>query len=632
MLQIFRDKAQSTFIQGIVLVIALVFIFWGVGTNMMSNRESALVVNDEEISFQEYQQVYDKLLSSYRQQFGGSVPEELLQTLGLSQQVKNQLIQGTLLRQGATDMGLLASAPEVQRHIQGMVQFQENDAFNMDKYKSILTSSRLTPHKFEAGIGQDMLTGKVVTSIMDFSTIVADTEILDRYQQDKESVSLRFAKISPLDFQDKVNVEEEKMVAWFDQHKETYKSAPRLKLKFLSFPYGDEAENLTISDEQLENRYRQNLARYQTPEKRHARHILLKADENSSSTTHASQLATAEEVKAKAEAGENFITLAETYSEGPTKVNGGDLGSFSRGQMVKPFDDAVFLMQEGEVSEVVKTRFGYHVILLEEIFPATTRPLAEVQEELSKELQTELARPAVFQKANEAYEGIIAAGSLQEYARLTPDAAIRETDFFSRSEYPEELDKTPVIRDTAFSLKKGELSSLLESSAGYSILYAEAIQEPVVPELESVREQVTEDYANELAKNLALEQSEELLSTLKAGSTFSEATQPLGIEVIEATLLRKGIGPEANGFPSTLAENVFALSSESPLPDKAETVGKDFFIYQFTKRTLPDAAALTSAEKEQYRSELLRSKQDRLLMAWLRHQEKNAKIYSNKNL
>ncbi|MBN4048624.1 SurA N-terminal domain-containing protein, partial [bacterium AH-315-N22] len=123
MLQIFRDKSQSPFIQAIVLVIVLVFVFWGVGANMMGTRDAAIVVNDEEISFQEYQRVYDQLLASYRQQFGGSVPEELLKSLGLSAQVSNQLIQETLLRQGAASMGLLVSAPEVQRAIQEMVQF-----------------------------------------------------------------------------------------------------------------------------------------------------------------------------------------------------------------------------------------------------------------------------------------------------------------------------------------------------------------------------------------------------------------------------------------------------------------------------------------------------------------------------
>ena len=137
MLQIFRDKSQSMFIQAIVVVIALVFIFWGVGANMMDKREAALVVNDEEISFQEYQRIYDDLLAGYRQQFGGSIPEALLDSLGLSSQVKNQLIQQALLRQGSASMGLLVSAPEVQQDIQEMVQFQENDSFNMEKYKSL---------------------------------------------------------------------------------------------------------------------------------------------------------------------------------------------------------------------------------------------------------------------------------------------------------------------------------------------------------------------------------------------------------------------------------------------------------------------------------------------------------------
>jgi peptidyl-prolyl cis-trans isomerase D len=632
MLQIFRDKAQSTFIQAIVLVIALVFIFWGVGTNMMGSREAAIVVNDEEISFQDYQQVYDKLLSKYRQQFGGSVPEELLQSLGLSQQVKNQLIQGALLRQGGTAMGLMASAPEIQRRIQGMVQFQENSSFNMEKYQSILTSNRLTPHKFEADMRYDMLSAKAITSIVNFPTIVTDAEILDKFQQDKESISLLFTTINPLDFHDKVKIEEEKLLTWFDQNKDAYKTTPRIKLKFLSFPYENEMKDLTVSDEQIKKSYQENLDRYQEPEKRHARHILLKADENSSAEIHESQLAKAEDVKAKAKAGEDFASLARTYSEGPTKDIGGDLGNFTRGQMVKPFDDAVFSMQEREISEVVQTRFGYHVILLQEILPATTQPLAEVREKLTEELKNRLARPPVFQKANAAYEGIISAGSLQEYARLTPDATILETDFFSRLDVPEKLDKSPIVQDTVFSLKSGELSSLLESPHGYSILYTEAIEEPTIPELNSVRKKVTENYTAELAKAMAFEKSEELLSTLRSGSTFAEVSEALAIKVKKATLLRNSTESETNGFPSSLIKNVFSLNSDTPLPNQAATVGNELFIYQFSERKLPDAAALTANEKEQYRAEILRIKRDRLLVSWLRHQQTTAEIHSNKTL
>ncbi|MEN8200217.1 MAG: SurA N-terminal domain-containing protein [Thermodesulfobacteriota bacterium] len=493
MLQIFRDKSQSMFIQAVVLVIALVFVFWGVGANMMDSREAAIVVNDEEISFQEYQRAYDQLLSGYRQQFGGSVPEELLKSLGVSEQVKSQLIQQALLRQGAADMGLRVSEPEVQKNIQEMVQFQEDGSFNMDKYKSILSSNRLTPHKFEASMRYDTLSTKGVQVIGNFSTIVTDAEINDLFQQDKESVSVNFVAIDPKGFADKVSIEEKSLATWFEGHKENYKSAPKLQLKFLSFPYPEAAEK------------------------------------------------------------------TET---------------------------------EGESEE----------------------------------------RSAVFQKANEAYEGIIAAGSLQEYAKLHPEAAVLETAFFDRDTLPDNLDKAQVVQDRAFSLKRGELSSLIESPSGYSILYAEAIQEPAVPALDSVREAVSKDYSDEQAKNLARETSEEILASLASGTEFSELADTNGLELKTARLSRTPSAEEDNGFPPNLLADVFALGKDMPLPEAPANVGDTLYLYQFTARALPEAGSLNEEEKEQYRTRILGAKQERLLISWLRQQEQSADIYSHKNL
>lgn len=492
MLQIFRDKSQSTFIQAIVLVIALVFVFWGVGANMMDSREAAIVVNDEEISFQEYQRVYDQLLSGYRQQFGGSVPDELLKNLGLAEQVKSQLIQQTLLRQGAASMGLLVSEPEVQQDIQKMVQFQENDTFNMDKYKTILSSNRLTPHKYEVSRRIDMLSAKGVQAIGDFATAVTDAEINDLYQQSKESVSLHFTTISPSQFTDKVTIEEDALASWFSQNKENYKSAPKVQLKFLSFPYSTEAGK----------------------------------------------------------------------------------------------DDAA----------------------------------------------SDSRRAAVFQQANEAYEGIISAGSLQEYAQLHPEAIILETDFFSHTNPPANLDKSPAVQNKAFSLKVGELSSLIESPSGYSILYAEAIQEPEVPALETVRDKVTEDYRTESSKELAQEKSEEILAELKSGASFADLAKTNAMELKEVTLLRNSNGSESDGFPPSLVRDVFSLSDTNALPDEPAKVAEDMYLYKFSKRTLPDVAAMTDEEKEQFKTQILTAKKERVLIAWIRHQEKEADILTNKNI
>ena len=152
MLQLLRNKAQSTFIQIIVVIIALVFIFWGVGTNMMGSREAALLVNNEEISFQEFQQAYDRAYQRLSDQFGGNIPKGLAETLGIKQQVINQLIQTSLLRQGAGEMGIIVSGEEIQAIIKDMVQFQENGVFSMERYKAVLSSNRMAPSKFEASM------------------------------------------------------------------------------------------------------------------------------------------------------------------------------------------------------------------------------------------------------------------------------------------------------------------------------------------------------------------------------------------------------------------------------------------------------------------------------------------------
>lgn len=484
MLQIFRDKSQSTFIQAIVLVIALVFVFWGVGANMMDSREAAIVVNDEEISFQEYQRVYDQLLSNYRQQFGGSVPDELLKSLGLSEQVQAQLIQQVLLRQGAADMGLLVSAPEIQKSIQETIQFQENNSFNMDKYKSLLAANRLTPHKYEASQQVDLLSAKGLRAIGDFATTVTEAEITDLYQQAKESLTLDFIKISPDNFTTKVVIEDSALTAWFEQNKENYKTSPHVKLKFLSFKYNDDSSN--------------------------------KAD--------------------------------------------------------------------------------------------------------------------VFKKANDAYEGIISAGSLQEYASLHPEAAIKETDFFTQSAPPESLDNAPVVQNKAFSLKAGELSSLIESPAGYSILFAEATQEPAIPAFDTVKKEVTEDYKVDQSKVLALEKSKAMLTDLQGGAQLSELAKTNDMNIKEASLSRSSMGPESNNFPPSLLGDVFSLSSTRPLPEEPAAVGEDIYLYQFISRTIPGSEAMTEEEKEQYRTQILNAKQERILTAWLRHQEQTAEILTNKNI
>jgi peptidyl-prolyl cis-trans isomerase D len=632
MLQILRNKAQSIVIQALVLIIALVFIFWGVGTNMTKSRDTAITINSEEISFQKFQQSYDQAITGYRQQFGDAVSDELLKGLGVKQQVVNQLTQAALLRQGANAMGIMATPVEIQTVIQKMPQFQQEGGFNMTAYQAILGANRMTPHKFEASIGHDLLGEKVITAINNFATTASETEIKEMHQRDQETVSVKVVKVAPDLFNDKIVVDPKDLAFWFETEKNTYKTEQKIKLNYLSFPYKAQTEKVTISDEQVLAQYEKEKAVYQVPEQRQARHILLKTEENASPEKRAEQRKKAEEILAKARAGKDFSALATTYSEDPSKAKGGDLGAFAKGKMIKEFDDAVFSMQPNAISDIIQTQFGYHIIKLDKVIPATTQPIEEVRAAIIAKLQSEQAKPATFQMANEAYEGIIAAGSLPAYAKKHADQAVITTDFFSRTTPPATLDPDPKFMDTIFALKQGELSSLIETPSGYFILFAEAIQEPAPPKLEDVKEQVTKDYKLSKARKMARETATAILTKVQGGADFEKTAAEAKLQAKKSGPLGKNNATPDPVLPPSLIDQALLLSAKSPFPKEVLAAGDDLYILQFLERKLPETASLNAATRKEYTATLLKQKQDRLLSAWLKHQQENSKISVNKNI
>ncbi len=487
MLQILRNKAQSTGIQIIVVIIALVFIFWGVGTNMMNPREVALTVNGEEITFQQYQKAYDQAISALSEQFGGNIPKGMDETLGIKQKVIDQLVQTTLLRQGAGLMGLRVSAEEVQKQITGMPQFLQNGIFSMDLYNSLLAANRMTPNSFESSMRHDMLSDKTIQDIARFSTLASEIETQDLYNQDNETVSVQFVRIPSSAFQKEIVVDKGQLQKWFDSVKDKYRSEPQLKIRYIVYNYEALGKKTTISQEEVQAYYTENITTYQIPEQRRARHILLMAGEQDSPSVHAEKKKKASEIKILLDEKGDFANLAEKYSDDPSKGTGGDLGFFAQGSMVPEFDTAVFSMQPGQISEVIKTRFGYHIIKLEEIKAASTKPLQEVQADIVRDLQLKQGKQMAFGLANDTYEGIIKAGSLKAFTDSHPDTAVVDTDFFPRSQPPEGIGQNQKFLEAAFALNKGELSSLVETDSGYAVIFALEKKEPTVPTLKSIQ-------------------------------------------------------------------------------------------------------------------------------------------------
>jgi peptidyl-prolyl cis-trans isomerase D len=617
--------------QAVVVIIALVFIFWGVGTRMMNGNQAAITVNGEEISFQQFQKAYDQALAQLRDQFNGAVPQGLAEKAGLKKQVIGRLIQDSLLRQGAGKMGLIISPAEVQDTIQKMPAFLDNGSFSLEKYKSVLARNSYTAHKFETSMQVDMIAQRSVSDIGNFASTVTDHEIEDLFNLERESVSVQFAKISPDGFNSKIHATDEELASWFETVKDSYKTDPQLKLKYLSFNFNEIGKKITINEDSVKRFYETNIAQFTTPEQRRARHILFKVGENSSEADDAAQLKKAEDVLKLARAGKDFVQLADQYAEGPSKKTGGDLGFFPKGKMIEPFDNTVFSMNVGQISDIIKTSFGYHIVKLEEIRAAVVKPLAEEHDDIVHQLQLEQAKSMAFQVANECYEGIIGAGSLQAYIKGHPDTAVVETGFFTLHFPPADIKNDQMFLNTAFALKQGELSSLIETANGYAILFAEQIKEPVIPSFSDIKDRVKKDYIDVKAAEMARKTAEDILSQAKTGGDFSKLVAGAGVTLQSSGLLSKSTPEKKSPFPSALLAQVFQLSAKSPYPTEPGEVEKDYFVYKFVERTIPKTD-LPDSERGQYRNALMKLKQQQILNAWINNQRKLATVTTHKSL
>ncbi|KPK24145.1 MAG: hypothetical protein AMJ61_14175 [Desulfobacterales bacterium SG8_35_2] len=630
MLDLLRKKAQSPLIQGTILIIALVFIFWGVG-GYRGSRNSVAQVNDEVIPYEELQKAYERLANQYRDQFGGTLPKGLLENLDLEGQALEQLIQRALLRQGAREMGIMVSDFEVQQAVEKMEAFRTDGIFNVEQYKNILSSSGMTPSSFEDTMRTDLLAGKVIEYLSRFAKLTP-LEIKDQFDFDNEEIKLEYVSFSAADFKEKVATDEEQLKSYYEENKENYMTDPQVKLHFLAFPYVTE-EKPAIPDEDVESFYRDNFNRYSMPEQRSARHILIKTSEEDTEDILAEKRKMAEQVLELAKSGEDFAELAKQYSEGPTGPRGGDLGAFSRGRMVKPFEDAAFSLKEGEISDIVETQFGFHVIKLEKIEPASTRPLEEVKDEIKAQLQAQKSRELAFTQATEAYESIILAGSLDKFSQNS-DITVEQTDFFPRKSPEKSGSTASLVSDSsflaaAFSLNKGELSSLIETPLGYAIIFAADKKEPEIALYEDVEQQVREDFISTESEALAKESAESLLSALKKAESTNFAAQAaeLNLSVKTSDYVTRDAAPNPS-LPAQIVNMGFELSDEIPYPEEVVYADGMFYVFRVLEKRAP-STDLFSKQENEFKTALLDRKKSALLASWIANLRDKAEIEIN---
>ena len=282
--------------------------------------------------------------------------------------------------------------------------------------------------------------------------------------------------------------------------------------------------------------YTSNVAQFQTPERVRASHILLKTEGKDEAAVRKQ----AEDLLKRAKGGADFAQLARQYSEDDgSKVKGGDLDYFGKGQMVPEFENAAFAMQVGQISDLVKSQFGFHIIKLVDKQAAGTRSLDEVRAQIQETLASQRANQQIADRTRSLDTRITKPADLDTIAKEI-GTAVKETDFFAATDPVPGLGQAPAVSASAFQLKDNEVSKALETAAGPVYITVSAKKAAYVPALDEVKDRVRDDATLAKAAELSKQKAADVATSLKAAKEFAAAAKAQGLEAKDSGLVTRG--------------------------------------------------------------------------------------------
>jgi len=631
MLNKMRQSAGSWMIKILLGLVVLAFIFMGAGSFNSGRKNRAATVNGEPISINDYQQTHQQIIDRLRQRFGQRLDNEMLERLNVKKQAMNQVIEDELLRQTAKEHDIRVTSAELTDSITKIPAFQKNGRFNQQQYQMVLNQNRLSPAAFEAMQRQSMLTRKL-SEIAKSGLHVSPEEARQWYNWRNAQIRIHYAAFSPGDFADTVSVTEKALKDYYEKHKEQYKTRPQLQARYIKFRPASYTSRVEVSEAEIESYYADNKKQYEQPATVKARHILLKVPRDADPELVAKKREKAAELMEKARSGRDFADLAKAHSEGPSSSKGGDLGTFTRKDMVAPFADKAFSLKPGEISEPVRTRFGWHVIKVEEKTEKSIQPLSAVKKKIRSSLAMRKARDKAYDEAVAMYNKSFGGDDLVQNSRGREDIQVQTTDYFTRKNGPEALgDNAGKFAETAFKLPLMEVSDIAEIGDGYFLIQAIDKKEARIPEFAAVRAEVKQDLLEQEQQEAAREAARKFLQAARSHQSIEQAGKNEGVTVETTGFFQRNQRIPGIGKDPKLAETAFGLSGDKPLPKNPVDGRKGFYVIAFADKKLPGDESFTK-EKDRVIRRLQQQKQREYMSAWISHLRATSDIEITKGL
>lgn len=434
MLELIRERSKGWLAKAILALITVPFALFGIDAYLRDAGSSAPIakVEGQAISVQEYSNAMQNLRN--RLQSEGQKDLSMLENPEIKASVLDRLIASRLVNAEVKHAKFQISDDQLNKYVWSLPEFQQNGQFSQELYDSVLKQNQMSASRFESNLRSEMLGQQAregLASLAYLPASVAEKSIVAEHQQREVTV----AEIKTAEFLPQVKIDPAQISAYYEKNKDKFRVPEQVKLEFVLMSANSLIMGMQVSDEEIKKYYDENGSKFQGDEQRRASHILIGFGVNA--TPQAKQEAKQKALDILAEVKKNtekFGELAKKYSQDPGSAEkNGDLGTFGRGAMVKPFEDAVFAMNPGAISDLVESEFGYHIIKLTEITGAA-QSLDSVKPQIRAELLYQKAL-AKFSEQAENFSNMV----YEQSSSLKPAAdafglQVQKTDWIGRAD------------------------------------------------------------------------------------------------------------------------------------------------------------------------------------------------------
>ena len=626
-----RMRRHKNWLKWSLFIVVIAFILLYIPSFMrtpgmpLGTQDVVASVEGRDITVGRFRRAYQQQIQQYRNQFGGNMDERLLRQLGIDQRIVQQMIEEEAALVEAQKLGIRASNEEVRERIQSLPYFQENGQFvGETRYRQMLQAANppLRTDEFEDQVRRSVVVEKLQAALTDWIA-VSDAEAEAEYKRRNEKVKLSVVNFPEDKYAESVTATDAEIAAAFEADKDKYRIPEKRKVKYAAIDTQAIRERIPVTAEDIQRHYEDNQKQYSTPEQVRASHILFKTE----GKDEADVKKQAEEVLAKVKApGSDFAKLANQYTEEEIgKTRGGDLDFFERGRMAKEFEDAAFALQPGEVSGLVKSPFGYHIIKVTDRKPASKRSLEEVRAQIEDQIKWERAQTEAQRMVDEVSPLLKTPADFDTVGK-SRGLSVGESGFFAREEPIAGIGQAPAVAERAFALKEGEVSESIRTPQGFAFITVTGTQAARIPPLEEVKAKVRGDVVKKKAIEAARQNAAMLAPKLKSGD-FAAAAKAAGLTAESTELLARGAAiPQAGASPA-----VDAAAFSLPVGGVSEPITTDngaVVIKVLEKKEVTPAEL--SAGKQQMRDELRNERKSRFFSSYMSKARERMKININR--